>query len=176
MGKTALRVTVIVVVLVAVAGAWLGLMYARILPIASSIARLPVVGTLLARSDGEQQPPEVDVAALQAENQQLKLQLQAKSRQVELLTARLREAQQSAAKPGDEGAAPPPDTDAVYKELAGYYSSIKPAKAALVFNELDDDTVIGILQQMEPDTAGQILAALAPARAAVITRKMLVSE
>lgn len=57
-------------------------------------------------------------------------------------------------------------------KLAGYYSSMKPEEAAAIMNELDDYTVLAILNKMEPDQAAQILAKFSAQRAATLTDQM----
>lgn len=60
-----------------------------------------------------------------------------------------------------------------YAKMAQYYNSMDKNKAAKIMAELDDETVIGILQNLPADTASSILGVMEPQRAAVITRKMI---
>ncbi len=55
---------------------------------------------------------------------------------------------------------------ATFKDLAGYYGSMKPAEAVAILNNLDPQMTAGILHAMDKDQAGQILAAMDPAQAA----------
>lgn len=59
-----------------------------------------------------------------------------------------------------------------YKQLANYYANMKPAEAVKIMNNLDDETIIGILINLENEQAGKILAAMDPKRAAIIVSKM----
>lgn len=59
---------------------------------------------------------------------------------------------------------------ATFKDLAGYYASMKPAAAVLILNNLDPQMVAGILHRMDKDQAGQILAAMDPAQAAKVIK------
>lgn len=59
------------------------------------------------------------------------------------------------------------------KEIALYYSQMKPEAVAKIMNTLDDDTVITILPLLDKDQSGKILSLLEPQRAALLTRIML---
>lgn len=57
-------------------------------------------------------------------------------------------------------------------KLARLYSQMKPADAALILEEVNDDIVIAILQKMEEGQSAQILSKFDPSRSARITRAM----
>lgn len=65
----------------------------------------------------------------------------------------------------------PPKTDPVeqkkiYRELADYYTNMKPTAAVAILKNQDSQMVAGILHEMEKEQAGEILSALDPAQAA----------
>lgn len=59
------------------------------------------------------------------------------------------------------------------KEIAAYYSQMKPEAVAKIMNTLDDETVITILPLLNKDQSGKILSLIEPQRAALLTRLML---
>lgn len=59
------------------------------------------------------------------------------------------------------------------QQLAEYYNEMKVKRAAAIMAELDDDTIVGILNNMGTETAAGIIAELDPQRAAVLTKKIL---
>lgn len=60
-----------------------------------------------------------------------------------------------------------------FKDMARYYGQMKPATAAAIIDKQDDQTVIGILQELPEDQAARILAALKPERAAALVNQMI---
>ncbi|MBZ4653167.1 MAG: MgtE intracellular region [Peptococcaceae bacterium] len=59
------------------------------------------------------------------------------------------------------------------KQLALYYSEMKPEAIVKVMENLDDDTVITILPLLNKEQTGKILALMEPQRAARITQLLL---
>lgn len=57
--------------------------------------------------------------------------------------------------------------------LARFYGEMKPANAAAVIKELDDETVLAIFSKMEDDQVAKILSVLEAERAARLTEDML---
>ncbi|NLC08044.1 MAG: hypothetical protein GX755_08805 [Syntrophomonadaceae bacterium] len=53
-----------------------------------------------------------------------------------------------------------------YQQLADYYAEMKPAAVVAIMDNLDDETVLGILKEMEFDQVAKILTAMQPERAA----------
>jgi len=65
---------------------------------------------------------------------------------------------------------------AVYKDMAEYFSAMKAADAADILSGLDDEDIIGILGEMESESAAAILKNMERERAETVTRKMLVAS
>lgn len=65
------------------------------------------------------------------------------------------------------------EEDAIYKEYVAKYSAMKPKAAAAIFNEADDlNLVARILEAMDSDTSGNILAAMETEKAWKLTKIM----
>jgi hypothetical protein len=58
-------------------------------------------------------------------------------------------------------------------KLARLYGSMKPEEAIPILTQLDDATIVAVLNKMEEDQAGKILAGFDPAKAAEISQAML---
>lgn len=58
-------------------------------------------------------------------------------------------------------------------KLARLYGGMKPDEAVAILKELDDSSVLDILNKMEDEQASKILALFNPGRAAVLTQAML---
>ena len=56
--------------------------------------------------------------------------------------------------------------------LVALYSTMEPAKAALIMNKLTIDTIVRILANMKGKSAGKILAMMDPARGAAVSEKL----
>jgi len=160
-----------------VAGIAFGLLYFGIMPVPGSWRNIPVLGSL--GQDKGMSPLEVKNNTLQrvvqSKNSEIKrLREDLKKAEAARQEAQNRQAQlekelQELRQTGDTAAV----EQKIFKQLAGYYSAIKPKNAAAVFEKLDDETVIGILQNMDAESAARVIAAMQPERAATITRKML---
>lgn len=57
-------------------------------------------------------------------------------------------------------------------KLARFYGNMKPDEAAAIMRQLDDSTIIAILNKMEEDQAAQVLAKFDAQRAANLTDQM----
>lgn len=172
----ALRITVITLLgLIIAVGVWLSFIYLKMLPAPGFFNHIPPLASLTA-DDQEEDPA---IQAMKIENTQLNREVQKLEKELKQAEARQRQAEGKLAKLQKEAEAIEQTTAAeaaqgdIYKELGQYYSSIKAQNAAAVFDELDDETIIGILQNMESEDAAKILAAMTPQRAAIITKKML---
>jgi flagellar motility protein MotE (MotC chaperone) len=120
---------------------------------------------------------------LQLENQQLKTQIKDFQKQLETLKvenkAQLQRQQEleqkilnqaeTVAKEGDQATTGP---ETAFKQLAKYYAEMKPKEAVAIMDMLDDDTVIGILINLESDQTAKILATMEPKRAARLVNKL----
>lgn len=82
------------------------------------------------------------------------------------IAARQKEAAAAATMPGGEPALPP---EAQYDELARIYQAMKPAKAALVFEQLDMEVQMKVAQRMRANSTASILAAMTPRGAAALS-------
>lgn len=60
--------------------------------------------------------------------------------------------------------------------LRSIYSAMKPKSAAEIFNDLDLDTLVGLLRGMSPRKVAPIIAAMDPERARLITRELAVAQ
>ncbi|PVX30269.1 MotE family protein [Sphingomonas pokkalii] len=80
------------------------------------------------------------------------------------LEARQKEA---SAAPGAPGASSP--AEAQFDDLARIYQAMKPAKAALVFEQLDMEVQMKVAQRMRATSTGAILAAMSPKGAAALS-------
>ncbi|MGI6486850.1 MAG: MotE family protein [Syntrophothermaceae bacterium] len=172
----ALRITVITLLgLIIAVGVWLSFIYLKMLPAPGFFNHIPPLASLTADDQGE----DPAIQAMKIENTQLNREVQKLEKELKQAEARQRQAEGKLAKLQKEAEAIEQTTAAeaaqgdIYKELGQYYSSIKAQNAAAVFDELDDETIIGILQNMESEDAAKILAAMTPQRAAIITKKML---
>ncbi len=56
-----------------------------------------------------------------------------------------------------------------FNRLVKMYSSMKPTGAARIFNELDKQVLLGIIENMKPAAMSAILAAMSPAKAREMT-------
>lgn len=161
------------------AGAGLALVYLKVIPVPSFLNGIPGIGAMVSSQDDNGLSNGGKLSPLQEENHRLRQEIQRMKRDMDNLKKRLREAEEkqgteTKGKPAESGQIETGSSqEELFKELAGYYSSIKARDAAEIFNELDDDTIIGILQNMEPEDAAKIMAAMPAGRAATITRKML---
>lgn len=76
---------------------------------------------------------------------------------------------QPAAAPTQSLGGKPGETPDQYADLARIYQAMKPAKAAVVFEQLDLDVQMRIAQQMRERSTALILAAMTPKAAATLS-------
>jgi flagellar motility protein MotE (MotC chaperone) len=103
-------------------------------------------------------------------NRALDLREQVARAAEERIKADLRARQQqsdAAAAPGGSGA-----NEAQYDNLAKIYQAMKPAKAALVFEQLDMDVQMKVAQRMRDRSTAMILAAMTPNGAADLSMSL----
>lgn len=94
-----------------------------------------------------------------AAEERIKADLRARQEQADLAA--------SAAGPDGKSAA-----EAQYDNLARIYQAMKPAKAALVFEQLDMDVQMKVAQRMRDRSTAMILAAMSPAGAADLSMSL----
>ena len=73
----------------------------------------------------------------------------------------------AAAAPGPSG--PPEAPEAQFDELARIYQAMKPAKAAMVFEQLDMEVQMKVAQRMRERSTAMIMAAMTPKGAAALS-------
>jgi flagellar motility protein MotE (MotC chaperone) len=96
-----------------------------------------------------------------------RIKANARARQQEAAAAAAAAATASAA-PGDKAIAP----NAQYDDLARIYQAMKPARAALVLEQLDMDVQMQVAQRMRQRSTAMILAAMTPAGAADLSMSL----
>ncbi|HHW40342.1 MAG TPA: hypothetical protein GXX19_04190 [Syntrophomonadaceae bacterium] len=126
-------------------------------------AKIPVVNRFIGKTSQKKQAGNspADVASLRKENQQLKKQVAELERE---LSQKLSQGTLNTAPAG--ATAKPEDKTKLYRDLAAYYSGMKPAAAVAILKNLDPQLVADILKVMDKEQAAQILAAMEPAQAA----------
>jgi flagellar motility protein MotE (MotC chaperone) len=101
-------------------------------------------------------------------NRALDLREQAARAAEERLKADMQSRQTAAAKPGAEKES----EDGPYDSLARIYQTMKPAKAARVFEQLELDVQVQVAQRMRDRSTAAILAAMSPDAAARLSMAM----
>ena len=94
-----------------------------------------------------------------------RIKANARARQQETAAAA---AAAASAAPGDKAIAP----NAQYDDLARIYQAMKPARAALVLEQLDMDVQMQVAQRMRQRSTAMILAAMTPAGAADLSMSL----
>lgn len=64
------------------------------------------------------------------------------------------------------------EQNADQERLRNIYSAMKPKSAAAIFNELELDTLVGVLRGMSARKVAPIIAAMSPDRARILTREL----
>ena len=64
------------------------------------------------------------------------------------------------------------EEDKDQERLRNIYSAMKPKAAAAIFNELELDTLVGVLRGMSARKVAPIIAAMSPDRARILTREL----
>ena len=62
--------------------------------------------------------------------------------------------------------------DAKMKHLVSLYSAMEPARAAVIMQQLNMDTVVRILANMKGKSAGKIVAMMEPGKGATISERL----
>ena len=85
------------------------------------------------------------------------------------MQARQQEAAAASQAPGANGAAGPEAAEAQFDELSRIYQAMKPAKEAVVFEQLDMEVQMKVAQRMRPNSTALIMAAMTPKAAAALS-------
>lgn len=107
-------------------------------------------------------------------NRALALREQAARATEERIKSELRARQEAAANASAGGG--PTAQEAQYDNLARIYQAMKPAKAALVFEQLDMDVQMKVAGRMRERTTAMILAAMTPKGAADLSMSLARKE
>jgi len=177
------KVIKIIIPLVLIAGIVYALDWFAVIDVNGMARKIPVVGKLIPESKSAVKPASKTASQaqenpLEKENKQLKEQVGKLNNEVKKLNENnnslknKQEEYKNIIKNLEDAKKENAANAAGYKELAAYYADMKPAAAVQIMDNLDDDTVIGILLNLEDEQAGKILAAMDPKRAAQIVRKM----
>ncbi|MGE5422098.1 MAG: MotE family protein [Ignavibacteriales bacterium] len=177
--KNALKIIGIILFLLLIGGAGV---YLGLIKLPASYAKLPVIGSLMPQTEVEEKNVTISKELYDKDISRLEKQLvEAKKTNAEITKAnkqleqelKVAKQDQTAGQSANDGTAGGATSSVdKYKKLAEYYGNMKKVKAAAIMAELDDDTVINILQKMGSDTAAGILTEMPPQRAAVLTKKM----
>ena len=159
-----------------------------LLMVMAAVATLSTVANAIAAAPASDLPPtrlgtaiNQDLAKRDqsgaARNRALSLREQVARAAEERIKANARARQQEAAAaaaatasaaPGDKAIAP----NAQYDDLARIYQAMKPARAALVLEQLDMDVQMQVAQRMRQRSTAMILAAMTPAGAADLSMSL----
>ena len=184
--------SVIILIILLLAGAWLGLLYCKILKTPDFVAYIPVVSSLLVEEDElHTELTPLDVA--KKENAVLKTTITEKQEeikemqeQISDLKKELKNSENEAFKLKDEVARLNEEIlnlktikgnkRAAYKDMAGYFAEMKSQDAADILSRLKDEDIIGIFNEMSKDLVAEMLQKMDRDKATTLTRKMLVTE
>ena len=112
-----------------------------------------------------------DLAARDRQNASRQQALDLREQAVRASAARIKaelEASRAAAQPAPPGGGQDAEPDS-YADLASIYQAMKPAKAAVVFEQLDLDVQLKVARKMRERSTGMMLAAMTPKAAARLT-------
>ncbi|WP_010161070.1 MULTISPECIES: MotE family protein [unclassified Sphingomonas] len=112
-----------------------------------------------------------DIATRDRQSAQRQQALDLREQAVRASAARIKaelEAARAAPAAGPQAGAPEAATDS-FSDLASIYQAMKPAKAALVFEQLELDVQVKVARKMRERSTGMILAAMTPKGAAKLT-------
>jgi len=184
MKKAIKLIAIVLIIFFGMAAGYLGMSKIRGQKVPAFVSDIPVAGTFLGNPE-----PKAELTPLQKDNQAMKEQLTNKDLQLKTYQDRVKAlelAQKALQQENDrlkkqatnnqsQQQAGQMGIDDQYKDLAKYFTPMKAKDAAKIMEQkqMDDDTIIGVLQYMEKDAAAKILALLDPSRAASITKKML---
>lgn len=137
----------------------------------AEIGKVPVVGRMISSDSSKDKTvaPEKEIGALEAENKKLKARIAQLEKEANLLRElTLQSDQQGRGANLQEGSGQGLGEKEPGRDLAAYYSEMKPGASAAIMKNLDSQLVADILRMMDKEQAGQILAAMDPAEAAAI--------
>jgi flagellar motility protein MotE (MotC chaperone) len=184
--------SVIILIILLLAGAWLGLLYFKILKTPNFMAYIPVVNNLLIEED-ELDTELTPLDKAKKENAVLKTtitekqeEIKAMQEQINDLKKQLKTSDNEAFKLKDEVARlneeildlkiSKGNKKAAYKDMAGYFAEMKAQDAADILSRLKDEDIIGIFNEMPKDLVAEMLQKMDRDKATTLTRKMLVTE
>lgn len=175
-------ILILIIVLAGMSAGYIGMARLNNKEVPSFLKKMPLVGKLFPAAEGKGKK----LSPLEKENLSLKDQIEKQKLEIKTYKDRITALEQSEQaleaenkKLADQNTALEVSTvsskEDKYKELAKYYEAMKPKDAAKILEQkqIDDDTIIGILRHMDKETAGKIMSLLDPARAAVLSQKML---
>lgn len=171
MSNKRLIITILILgVIFAFAGLLLALNATGVFDIKAAMADMPVIGKRFQTDD-----PLLIVEPLEDENKSLRKEIE----ELEALLAerektatdlnKLKEDYQQQIEQLEAKIITISQKDTQNAQLAQIYSKMEDVEAVRIFNNLDDDTVIGILIKIPTDKTASFLAAMDPIRAAKLT-------
>ncbi|SHG58263.1 Flagellar motility protein MotE, a chaperone for MotC folding [Thermosyntropha lipolytica DSM 11003] len=187
MGKVK-GLVIAILILIILAGTGYGLLFFEIVKPPAFLNRMPIIGKYVAKEKVEAKS---EVQLLREENARLKVEIKKKNEEIALIKSDYARLKKELEKEKAAGIAMQEeimqlneelrradkarkDQEAVYKDMANYFASMKVKNAAEIMSNLEDKDIIGILTQMDKETAAQILQNMDKRKAAEITKKMLV--
>ncbi|MBC7075225.1 MAG: hypothetical protein H5T98_03990 [Syntrophomonadaceae bacterium] len=189
--KAAPIMLVIVFMLLIFAGCYYFLLRLNFVKAPAFLANIPAISNYVTQNQGEEPETELDkikkendnfkriiaeqeqeINSLRDENRKIKQQLEAATQKESSLQGEIDQLNQDI----EDLKVNKKNQQAVYKDMAGYFSAMKAADAAGILSGLDDEDIIGILGEMESESAAAILKNMERERAETVTRKMLVAS
>lgn len=191
--KTLLIILAIVIPLAFLAGVVWALDFTGVINFYKFAQKVPVVGTMLPVPEDEKA---VKKTPLQLENEKLRSEVEEFRQRLKKETGNLqkkinslqkeleaKERENEKLKSDKQGLQETVDSLEIWKEeqegqklsyesLGRYYAEMKPAKAASIMKNLDNDVTIGILLNLEDEQVTAILSAMEDAKAAEIVNGM----
>lgn len=186
MKKAIKSITIMLIILLGMAAGYLGMSKIRGQKVPAFVNTIPIVGEYLGNHEKQK-----ELTPLEKENQDMKQQLTTEQLQIKTYQDRVKAlelAMKALQTENDRLKLQAKKTQSLqqqgvgqaelndkYKDLAKYFTPMKPKDAAKIMQQrqMDDDTIIGVLQYMEKDSAAKVLALMDPSRAATISKKML---
>lgn len=186
--KLKIFLLIILILLISCGGVYL-LMYLDVIKTPSLLQSLPMINDRVA--DKSQVQPKTELEKLSEENDKLKEDISAQNREIKTLKAKvadlnkqLKVAEQTQAQYKNDIAdmnyqlnneVDQNSPSTTYKDMASYFAEMKAQNAADILSKLDDKDIIGILNAMEKDTAADLLQKMDKAKAAGLTKQMLIT-
>ncbi len=179
-------------ILVIMGGGYFFLTKMEILPVPAFLKSIPIVSSHLSLDTSEEESEAPEEKTID-EIDQLKIELTEKNNEIQKLNTELKALQKELVENQDEQAVLEQQVielqqevdkakimrsnkEDTYKNLAEYYALMKAKDAAEIMVRLDDEDIIGIFNQMKSEYTASILQNMNKDRAAVISKKMLVSS